>query len=57
MEIIKLAIGIISFIGLFVFTAKAIYHFFHMITNTKGKYSSFLGAFILLTPSQFTETR
>jgi len=54
MSTIVLAVLLIAFIGAFVFTGKAIYHMYYVVTNITGKYGNFLGPFVLLMPSQFT---
>ena len=54
MSTIVLALLLIAFFGAFVFTGKAIYHMFHVVTNITGKYANFLGPFLLFMPSQFT---
>lgn len=48
-----LMVVIPAFIGAVYFTGKAFFHMYHMVTNTTGKYASFLGPFVLLSPSQF----
>ncbi len=55
MEIAKFIIWLLAFIGGFVLTGKAIYHFYHIITNITGKYANFLVPFIFLMPSQFNK--
>jgi hypothetical protein len=54
MSTIVLALLLIAFVGAFVFTGKAIYHMYYVVTNITGKYGNFLGPFVLLMPSQFT---
>ena len=44
-----------AFVGALVFTAKAIYHTYHVVTNATGKYSGLFGVLLLLMPSQFNE--
>ena len=48
-----LVVVIPAFIGGMYFTGKAIFHTYHVVTNITGKYASFLGPFVLLSPSQF----
>jgi len=55
MNIAQTIILILAFIGAFGFTAKSIYHMYHIITNITGKHASFLAPFILLMPSQFNK--
>ncbi len=54
MSTIVLALLLIAFIGAFVFTCKAIYHMYYVVTNITGKYGNFLGPFVLFMPNQFT---
>ena len=44
---------IVAFAGGMYFTCKAIFHMYHVVTNVTGRYASFLGPFILLSPSHF----
>jgi len=37
-----------------IFTGKAIYHMFHIVTNVSGKHSSFLGPLVFVLPGQLT---
>lgn len=55
MEVLKQVLAISAFVGTLFFTAKAIYHTYHVVTNVTGKYSGFFGALLLLMPSQFNE--
>lgn len=53
MSAIVKAVFLIAFIGAFVFTVKAVYHMYFVVTNITGKHGNFLGPFVLLMPSQF----
>ena len=55
MEILKLILALLAFVGALILTATAIYHMYHAVTNVTGKYSGFFGALLLLMPSQFNE--
>ncbi len=55
MEVLKAIFTILAFVGALFFTAKAIYHTYHVVTNVTGKYSGFFSALLLLMPSQFNE--
>ena len=55
MELLRIVLVIGAFVGAFIFTVKAIYHMYHVLTNVTGKHSGFFGAFLLLMPSQFNE--
>ncbi len=37
-----------------VFTCKAIYHMFHIVTNVSGRHANFLGPLVLIVPGQLT---
>lgn len=54
MSTVVIALFLIASVGAFVFTGKAIYHMYYVVTNITGKYGSFFGPFVLLMPSQFT---
>lgn len=51
--IVSLVVVVPAFIGGVYFTGKAIFHMYHVVTNTTGKYANFLGPFALLSASQF----
>ena len=55
MELVKAIILLLAFVSCFYFTAKAIYHMFHMLNNIIGKYANFLAPLVLFMPSQFNE--
>lgn len=41
-----------AFAGGMYFTGKVIFHMYHVVTNITGRYASFLGPLLLLSPSQ-----
>lgn len=55
MDALKTVLTVSAFLGILAFTAKAIYHTYHILTNITGKYSGLFGVLLLLMPSQFNE--
>ena len=54
-KIIVASIFLILFAFAFYGTGKFVYHMYKMIKNVTGKNASFLSAFLLVMPSQFSE--
>ena len=38
-----------------IFTCKALYHMFHIVTNASGRFANLLGPLVLLVPGQLTQ--
>ena len=53
-EVISIVFLLAGFSCAFIFTCKALFHMFHIVTNVSGRFANFLGPLVLIVPGQLT---